>query len=474
MPPGGRAKLDNPGVAEIFTRFYCNYCQEEINGLRVSCAYCDDFDLCPECFACGAEIGGHKNHHKYYFSNNGNFSIFPKSPTVTVEDKGRRRASLQVEAEREVASKVVEWNVREDTRLLDAVEMFGFGNWKDIAKHVETKSDVQVKERYIKCYINGVVGKFTWTEDSRGLAVDHTQDADRGPLSPTLTSKLPPINVAPNEALLLGYMPNRDDFEDFDRSNEAHVSQHGVRSFEDEDIDIAMKLAHTDIYERALREEVRRKRVARDYQLVSQYFAENPLIQFGVKITPHKMANLLKLKRHGAGGPKQELMDALKPYAQFNTCQEFKSLVDNLCFEKELKVRIKELMKYRDNGLMKANHLVGFERERFKREARIRAKSKSATVQKARLLPRNQDYSVRALLSPESGSVSTRGVRGAVPGEKRSKKKNRKKWSTLKKKTGKRLLLSMGCTLTAPDTPDMAEMSEATTDGMKEEEEEEE
>ena len=40
---------------------------------------------------------------------------------------------MQVEAEREVASKVVEWNVREDTRLLDAVKMFGFGNWKDIA-----------------------------------------------------------------------------------------------------------------------------------------------------------------------------------------------------------------------------------------------------------------------------------------------------------------------------------------------------
>jgi len=457
MPPGGRAKLDNPGVAEIFTRFYCNYCQEEINGLRVSCAYCDDFDLCPECFACGAEIGGHKNHHKYYFSNNGNFSIFPKSPIASQEDKGRRRASLQVEADRDVASKVVDWNVREDTRLLDAVEMFGFGNWKDIAKHVETKTDLQVKERYIKCYINGVVGRLTWAEDSRGLAVDHTQDADRGPLSPTLTSKLPPINVAPNEALILGYMPNRDDFEDFDRSNEAHVSQMGVKSVEDEDIDIAMKLAHTDIYERALREEVRRKRVARDYQLVSQYFNENPLIQFGVKMSPHKVANLLKLKRDGAGGPKQELIDALKPYCQFNTCQEFKSLIDNLCFEKELKVRIKELIKYRDNGLMKASHLVGFERERFKREAKIRAKSKSISHQKARLLPRSQDYSLKALLSPENGSIGARGVRGTQPGEKR--KKHRKKWGSMKKKTGKRLLLSMGCTLTAapPDTIEVKE-----------------
>merc|ERR1712079_494373 len=107
-------------------------------------------------------------------------------------------------------------------------------------------------------------------------------------------------------------------FEDFDKSNEALVSQMGAKSAEDEEVEIAMKLAHTDIYERALREEVRRKRVARDYQLVSQYFAENPLIQFGMKLTPHKMANLLKLKRDGAGGPKQELIDALKPFCQFN------------------------------------------------------------------------------------------------------------------------------------------------------------
>lgn len=441
-------KLDKPGITEIFTRFFCNYCQEEINGLRVSCAYCTDFDLCPECFACGAEIGAHKNHHKYYFSNNGNFSIFPKSPNA--EKRTSRRASLQVEEQRKGSAEDNEWNVREDTRLLDAVEMFGYGNWKDIAKHVETKGEGQVKERYIKCYIRGSVGKLTWSEDARAMAVDHTQHADLGPLSPTFTSKLPPINVAPSEALMLGYMPNRDDFEDFDRSNEAHVSQMGVKSVDDEDIDIAMKLVHVDIYERALREEVRRKRVARDYQLVSNYFAENPLIQFGVKISPMKMANLLKLKKEGVG-PKQELIDALKPLCQFNTCQEFKSLVDNMCLEKELKVRLKELLKYREHGLMKAEHLDSFERERFKREIKKRAKSKKVSDKIARLLPRPDDYTPRALLNPEYETLPSQQRSAAIMNGK--KRKNKKNWGNLKKKTGKRLLLSMGCTLTAPDSP---------------------
>lgn len=363
--------------------------------------------------------------------------------------------------QQEEKGKVEDWNVREDTRLLDAVEMFGYGNWKDIAKYVETKTESQVKERYIKCYIRGVVGQVTWTEDKRGLAVDHTQNADRGPLSPTLTSKLPPINVAPSEALLLGYMPARDDFEDFDRSNEAHVSQMGVKSVEDEDIDIAMKLAHVDIYERALREEVRRKRVARDYQLVSKYFAENPLIQFGVKISPHKMASLLKMKKEGSGGPKQELIDALKPFCQFNTCHEFKSLVDNLCLEKELKVRIKELVKYREHGLMKAEHLVSFERERFRRELKKRHKSKKYTDKTARLLPRAGDFSLRALLNPDYETDPSSQRMLAVSSARRLKK--RKRWSNQKKKTGKRLLLSMGCTLTAPDSPATGEEEDTDT-----------
>lgn len=441
MPPGrggANAKVSNPGITEIFTKFNCNYCQDEINGLRVSCAHCTDFDLCPECFACGAEIGSHKNSHKYFFSNNGNFSIFPKSPCQ--EDKGRRRASLVQEQDQ--GKQAEEWNVREDLLLLDAVEMFGYGNWKDIARHVESKNEQQVKERYIKRFINGAIGIHTWKEDLRGAATDHTQPADRGPLSPTLTGKLPPINVAPQESLLLGYMPHRDDFEDFDKSIEGLVSQIGDKSVEDEDVDLALKLAHVDIYERALREEVRRKRVARDYQLVQQYFTENPLIPFGVKISPLKMASLVKMKKNGSGGPKQELRDALKPFCQFATCREYSSLVDNLCYEKELKVRIRELVKYREHGLMDSRHLVAFERARFRREIRQRGKRKEKF---GRLLPKATDYSLAALLNPEQdSSASGRAVRGA------GKKKGKAVWSRKKLKTGRRLLLSMGCTLTAP------------------------
>lgn len=340
-----------------------------------------------------------------------------------------------------------EWNVREDHLLLDAVEMFGYGNWKDIARHVESKNESQVRDRYTKRFINGAIGTATWSEDLRGRAIDHTQENDRGPLSPTLTGKLPPINVAPQEALLLGYMPNRDDFEDFDKANEGLVSQIGVKSIEDDDLDVALKLVHVDMYERLLREEVRRKRVARDYQLVSTYFKENPLIPFGVKISPIKMASLLKMKK--TADPRQELTDALKPFCQFNTCQEFQSLVANVCYEKDLKTRIKELIKYREHGIMNPEHCVPFEKLRFKRELRLRAKGrKAAGRQWGRLLPKPGDYCVKAIVNgnnPFSAGLAGGGINATS-----KKKKGKKAWARKKLKTGRRLLLQMGCTLTAP------------------------
>lgn len=32
------------------------------------------------------------------------------------------------------------WTAREHLRLLDAIEQFGFGNWEDISKHIETRT----------------------------------------------------------------------------------------------------------------------------------------------------------------------------------------------------------------------------------------------------------------------------------------------------------------------------------------------
>ena len=338
---------------------------------------------------------------------------------------------------------------------------YGYGNWKDIASYVENKTPEQAKEEYISQYIYGVVGKHTWKEELRGYAVDHTQAADRGPLSPTLTSKLPPIAVTSEEALLLGYMPHRDDFEDFDKDTENLVAQIADKSVEDEDLDIALKLAQCDIYERRLREQVRRKRVARDYQLVARFYRENPIVQigFGAKASSQKISNQIKAVRVG-DGPKKELQNALKSFNQFLTAQELHQFINTLCIEKELKVRIKELLKYREHGITKQAQLVPFEQLRFRRELRLKrlAKLKGAAGTSgsntpmqnvsARFLPQPGDYSLKAILDPEYEEKSVQSLQLL-----RNKKRSKKSLFTRKKeKTGRRLLLQKhSCIITFAD-----------------------
>lgn len=78
----------------------------------------------------------------------------------------------------------------------------------------KTYIDTEAKEEYIARYLNGNIGKHTWppTDSYVPNLTDQTK-SDHGPLSPDLTSRLPPLDITPEEAAQLGYMPQRDDFE---------------------------------------------------------------------------------------------------------------------------------------------------------------------------------------------------------------------------------------------------------------------
>lgn len=75
-------------------------------------------------------------------------------------------------------------------------------------------SILEAKEEYISRFLEGNIGKVTWlsANNSRPLLTDLSQ-SDDGPLSPEQINKLPPLDVTPDEAAQLGYMPLRDDFD---------------------------------------------------------------------------------------------------------------------------------------------------------------------------------------------------------------------------------------------------------------------
>ena len=124
-------KLSNEvasGISELYHKYNCNYCQEDIGGLRIKCAECLDFDLCLACFSCGAQIAKHKSTHKYMFMNNGGFGIFQSPNSVSNLTRMCKRSSvLKAEEEKQKDN----WNARDEMRLLDAVEQVCFSQYAE-------------------------------------------------------------------------------------------------------------------------------------------------------------------------------------------------------------------------------------------------------------------------------------------------------------------------------------------------------
>ncbi|KAK0182525.1 hypothetical protein PV327_000658 [Microctonus hyperodae] len=311
-------------MADLYAKYNCTYCQEDITGLRVKCVECQYFDLCLQCFSAGAEIGSHKNDHSYQFMDSGTISIFSGS-------RGN-------------------WTAREHLRLLDAIEQFGFGNWEDISKHIETRTPEEAKDEYIARYLDGNIGKYTWppiTECYQPNLTDQTH-LDHGPLSPDSTSRLPPLDITPEEAAQLGYMPQRDDFErDYNHEAESLVSSLFLNPAEDDDLDIALKLAHVDMYTNNLRERARRKRVVRDYQLVSNFF--------------HSSRRDNKSTKNRQTKEEKDFRERMHVFAQFYTAQEYEQFLVNIEKERDLRLRISELYRYRENGVTKHEECAHFE-----------------------------------------------------------------------------------------------------------------
>ncbi|CAF4768207.1 unnamed protein product [Pieris macdunnoughi] len=313
--------------SDLYAKYNCTYCQEEINGVRVRCAECKDFDICLQCFSHGAEIGSHKNDHPYQFMDAGAFGIF----------LGRNS-----------------WSANEEVRLLDAIEQFGFGNWEDIAKHIETRTPEETKDEYIARYLEGSIGRATWGNvESTSRPSLHCPDKDQGPLSPTAVSRLPPLAITTDEAAQLGYMSNRDDFErEHDHEAEQLISTLSINS-EDDELDVALKLSQVDIYTRRLRERTRRKRLVRDYQLVSVFFNNQR----------NKQKTLGKLAKE-----KKEFTERLRWTAQFYGRSEQTSVVSGLWRERELRVRLAELHRYRLAGVTRLEECAHYEQHALHRK----------------------------------------------------------------------------------------------------------
>jgi len=326
--------------------YKCVSCGEDIYSnslLRVVCVECvPAIDLCLECFSSRAELGQHKAYHGYRLLDNGDFSPLGN-----------------------------DWTAKELVQLLDGLEQFGHGNWNDVSRYVETKGPTDCRDAVNNMFVNGPIGSSTYKESERGNATDHTSP----PVLTPSTSTSSPTNLSLHELIVLGFMPARDDFE-VECENEAEILVSGIQAAsggnrvesDDEELETGLKLAQVDMYKNKLKERERRKQVAKDFGLVETFFKENPLNPSTGKISAPKP----KKK-----DPKSEVFEKLKVVSSFQGVDEYKKMVASVSKEKDIKSRIKELLRYRKNGISTLSEAESYESQRLKRNKRKAERKKA-------------------------------------------------------------------------------------------------
>ncbi|KAL4660938.1 transcriptional adapter 2-beta [Arapaima gigas] len=356
---------------------YCVNCLADVTNLRLRCTDCQDIELCPECFSAGAEIGNHRRWHGYQQVDGGRFTLWGP------EAEGG-------------------WTSREEQLLLDAIEQYGFGNWEDMAAHVgAARTPQEVMDHYVTMYIHGNLGKACIPDSIPNRVTDHTCP-NGGPLSPSLTTPLPPLDISVAEQQQLGYMPLRDDYEiEYDQDAEKLISGLSV-NYDDDDVEIEMKRAHVDMYVRKLRERQRRKNIARDYNLVPAFLGkdkkdkekEKPVLGSGLSgavvggggAGGAATASAVPLGTVGASCmpaiPKRKITKEekeqrvkLRALCQFMAHKEFEEFFENMHKERVLRAKVRELQRYRRNGITKLDESAEYEAARHKREKRKENKS---------------------------------------------------------------------------------------------------
>jgi len=429
-----------PEPVSFGSKVYCKGCGDDIfsrSRVLVRCAECRDsmaigssgltglnnsphMDLCPDCFAGKVEIGGHEASHNYRLVDDGGFVLFNTcGPMTNAASSGPSSDS----------KKDGSWTVKEQLMLLDTVEAHGFGNWDDIAKslnaelganntnHPLYKNPAAVRDHFNAVFLHGSMGRHLWREEQRGRALDHTGGSSS--LSPAVVKSEPTpaggaAHLTSHESILLGYLPIRDDFEvEWDNEAESLVSHlihqppssSGQAADDDDALEADLKAVHVEMYKSRLRQRERRKKVVRDHSLVSNFFRENPITY---DHRGHAMLSAPKQKKQSSSSSSNkdlttpEAAEKLKLLAEFQTVPEFQAFMANINKEKEIRSRIKDLIRYRKNGVRKLADTAEFEAQlkvrRINKKRNEEGKAAAAAAAAAAMLQGS---------SPDAASVAS-------------------------------------------------------------------
>ncbi|XP_027362441.1 transcriptional adapter ADA2b isoform X4 [Abrus precatorius] len=373
--------------------YHCNYCNKDITGkIRIKCAMCPDFDLCIECFSVGAEVTPHKSNHPYRVMDNLSFPLI-----------------------------CPDWNADDEILLLEGIEMYGLGNWTEVAEHVGTKNKESCIEHYRNVYLNSpffplpdmthVVGKNRKEllamakgqgEDKKGISMgdlslkedspfspsrvkvedSHKADRDFGGKKPTSSG-----NEGPSLVESSGYNSKRQEFDpEYDNDAEQLLAEMEFKDTDTEE-ERELKLRVLRFYSKRLDERKRRK----DFILERNLLYPN---SFEKDLTTEE----------------KTICQKYDFFMRFHTKEEHEELLRTVISEHRTRKRLRELKEARAAGCRNVMEADRYMVQKRRREAEESARRKKESAQVG---PSNQgDLSARPAGPATSSSVNEMDVTG--------------------------------------------------------------
>ena len=373
--------------------YTCNYCHRDVSGQTfIKCAVCDDFDLCVDCFSVGAELKPHKNDHSYRVMDNLDYKVLTD-----------------------------DWAADEELLLLEGIDLFGLGNWADVAIHVGTKSKQKCEQHFFDVYING-----DWSDGrsiarhahpsahaSSTVAEDGATEAPPAPKSQDGRSmkrpKVAEADAKQSTSNAIEYNARRGDF-DIEYENDAETILADL-SFDEDDSkeETELKVRIVELYNRKLDERARRKK----------FILERNLLDF-------KKQQGFERRRLRE---EREIFALMRPFARFHSAAEHEEFVKGMIQERKHRKTIEVYQHWREMGLRTIAEGQMYDLKKRKREdqEKLRKSSQNAHYLNSSARPgqrgtryTNRDEADTGALLPRPADMRPGG--SSVASEKKMKK----------------------------------------------------
>lgn len=346
-------------------------CAEKVGAPGAERLTCPDFDLCVDCLLHGKSLGPHRATHDYRVISSHSFPIFNK-----------------------------DWGADEELALIEGAEMYGLGNWADIAEHVGGRTKEECYDHYVQTYIQSEQYPLPHIDqDFDPTDPEPFQARKKARLEELQSRPIPlpppkPLASAPTCHEIGGFMPGRLEFE-HEWENEAEMlikdMEFGrVYHFGGEDQPAAVDPPPTEnVGSTADKQQAASGEAGQgepEVEVVEptppvdekplpdgEKEGDEPEDELDLKLSILEMFNerydkrmaakdlifdrgLINYKTMSAAERKRskeerDLITRTKVFARIQTSQDYEDFVEGLLYEITLRKRIAELQEYRRNGI---------------------------------------------------------------------------------------------------------------------------